>query len=204
MDVQLKELIEKIKIEGVKSAEERAAEIVAGAEKRASQLVEAARREAEQIVGQAKEEAARSERSGREALKQAARDLLLNLRGSITRVFTALVEAETTKVYDGKALEEAIVAVMKSWDGSELKELAVLLPEDKLKTLEGGLRARLSDELKKGLEIRPSAAARAGFVVSEKSGNAYYNFTSQAIAEVLSDYLNPRLAEIVREEGSAS
>jgi len=190
MDVQLKELIEKIKIEGVKSAEERAAEIVAGAEKRASQLVEAARREAEQIVGQAKEEA--------------ARDLLLNLRGSITRVFTALVEAETTKVYDGKALEEAIVAVMKSWDGSELKELAVLLPEDKLKTLEGGLRARLSDELKKGLEIRPSAAARAGFVVSEKSGNAYYNFTSQAIAEVLSDYLNPRLAEIVREEGSAS
>ena len=74
----------------------------------------------------------------------------------------------------------------------------------KLPRIERALPAIVDGITKKGLEIKPTADAKAGFVVSEKSGNAYYNFTSEGIAEILAEYLNPRLAEIVRDEGSAS
>ncbi len=204
MDVQLKELIETIKNEGVRSAEGKAAEILASAGAEAARTLETARREADAILSRAREEAARSERSGRDALKQAARDLLLNLKASITRIFDSVVTAEVAAALDGKVLEESIVTLMKGWDGKDLARIDLLLPEEKLGKLESGLRARLAAELAKGVEIKPSAGLKSGFLVSEKNGKAYYSFTAQTIAEVLSEYLNPRLAAILLEEGRSS
>lgn len=204
MDVQLKELIETIKKEGVESAEEKAAEIIKAAEKKSAEMVERAQKDSERILAKAKEEAERAEQSGQDALKQAGRDLLLNLRASITRIFDSLIKQEAGQALHGKVLEEAVVALMKSWNGEELGKLEVHLPSNDLDALESSLRSRLADEMKKGMEIKTSPESKAGFLITEKGGNAYYDFSAEGIAEVLSDYLSPRLGELIRTQGSAS
>ena len=71
MDVQLKELIEKIKAEGVRSAEEQAASIIAEAEKKAADIKVKAMGDAEKLRSQAEKDVLQSEQSGKEALAQA-------------------------------------------------------------------------------------------------------------------------------------
>jgi V/A-type H+-transporting ATPase subunit E len=56
----------------------------------------------------------------------------------------------------------------------------------------------LSEELKKGVVLKPVAHIDAGFRVGEKNGSAYYDFTAGGVAEILAEYLNPRLAEIMK------
>ena len=198
MDLQLKELIETIKIEGVKEAEEQSAAIVEEAQGRAKAIVEAARGEADKIQSDAKAEAARLEASGREALKQASRDLFLKIETQIQRFFDALVQEETETSFSGKILEESIVTVMKNWGKKGSADMVVLLPKKDHAKLTGALKVRLADELKKGVEIKPFGGIEAGFRIAEKDGSAYYDFTAQGLAEMLSEFLNPRLTKIMK------
>jgi V/A-type H+-transporting ATPase subunit E len=59
MDAQLKELIEKIKSDGVKSAGDEAARIIADAEKKAAEIIANAKRVGEDTVSKAESDAAR-------------------------------------------------------------------------------------------------------------------------------------------------
>jgi len=204
MDVQLKELIETIKKEGVQSAEEKAQQIIEEAERKAAETTDQAREESERIVNKAREEAQRAEQSGKDALKQAGRDLLLNLRASITKIFDSLIQQETSSALHGKVLEESIVALMKAWNGEELGKLQVELSASDLSALESSLRSRLAGEMKKGMEIKPTPESKGGFLITEKGGNAYYDFSAEGIGEILSEYLSPRLAELIQSQGSAS
>jgi V/A-type H+-transporting ATPase subunit E len=201
MDVQLKELIETIKTEGVKEAEDKSAVIISEAEAQAKTILDAARKEADKIVASGKADAAKFEASGREAVKQASRDLLLKIQGQIEKLFDALVQKETSEAFSGKVLEESVVSVIKGWAEKGSLDLTVLLSEKDFKNLESSLRGRLSAEMKKGIEIKPFSGVDAGFRIAEKDGGSYYNFTAQGVAEMLSEFLNPRLAELMKEAG---
>lgn len=201
MDVQLKELIETIKTEGVKEAEDKSAAIISEAEAQAKSILEAARKEAEKIVASGRADAAKFEASGKEAVKQASRDLLLKIQGQIENLFDSLIQKESATAFSGKVLEESIVAVMKGWAEKGSLDLTVLLSDKDFKNLEKTLKDRLSAEMKKGLEIKPFSGVDAGFRIAEKDGGSYYNFTAQGVAEMLSEFLNPRLAELMKEAG---
>ena len=53
MDVQLKELLEKINNDGVQTAEQKASEILSAAESKAAGIVETAKKEADKIIADA-------------------------------------------------------------------------------------------------------------------------------------------------------
>lgn len=198
MEVQLKELIEKIKIDGVKDAELKAADIVKNAEAKADEIVAKAKKEASRIIAGAKEEAVKSEQSGREALKQAGRDLVLNLQTKITDLFNIIIKKEVASAMDDKILAETIVKLIGSWK-SGTENLQVLLSEKDYRNVENVLRTKLADQIKKGFEVKASKNLDAGFLVSVKDGSAYHNFSAEGISEVLSEYLNPRISSLLNE-----
>ncbi|MCP5514751.1 MAG: V-type ATP synthase subunit E [Spirochaetales bacterium] len=198
MEVQLKELIEKIKIDGVKDAELKAADIVKNAEAKADEIVAKAKKEASRIIAGAKEEAVKSEQSGREALKQAGRDLVLNLQTKITDLFNIIIKKEVASAMDDKVLAETIVKLIGSWK-SGTENLQVLLSEKDYRNVENVLRTKLADQIKKGFEVKASKNLDAGFLVSVKDGSAYHNFSAEGISEVLSEYLNPRISSLLNE-----
>ncbi len=197
MDVQLKELIEKIKTDGVKNAEEKAAEIVRNAEIKSAEIIDNANKEAQKIKDSAKTEALRSEQSGKEALKQAGRDLILDVKGQLNDIFSELLKAGTAEAMTGKALTDGITSIIQNWKG-EMDDLSILISEKQLSEIDKELKAKLAKEIKSGLDVKPYKGATAGFRVSEKDGKAFFDFTDEVLANFLSRYLNSTLTETIK------
>ncbi|MBP5358734.1 MAG: V-type ATP synthase subunit E, partial [Treponema sp.] len=94
MDVQLQELIDKIKRDGVASAESEAQEIISEAQKKAASIIKDAEEKAEGIVKNARAETQRMEKASEDAIAQAGRNLLISFRDGINRELSALVSSE--------------------------------------------------------------------------------------------------------------
>ena len=198
MDVQLKELIDRIKSEGIKTAEQESARIIKEAQHKANDIVADAHNEASGIIAKARQEVQRFEQTATEAVQQAARNTILSLRTRVIEIFDALLAEQTRQAYSPEVLEEAIVSLIKAWNKQQIATLEVLLSASDLKKVEKQLKSRLSEELKKGVELKPFPELQAGFRIAMKDGSAYFNFSDQGIAEILSEYLNPKIAEIVQ------
>lgn len=198
MDVQLKELIDRIKSEGIKNAEQQAETIIDEAEKKAQRIVADAEKEADSIRQKADGDARKMEHTGRESLKQAGRDLIISLQQRLQTLFDEVVYTQTAENLKSDFLQKLIVQLVDKWD-EDVKDLELLVSEDELKKLEKGLRDKLSAQLSKGMEIKPLPNIDAGFKVSYKDGSAYYNFSAEGVAEIISEFLNPRLAEALKE-----
>ena len=198
MDVQLQELIDKIKKDGIESASALAEKAKADAEAEAKRILETARKEAETIVAKAKADAERAEQAGIAAVGQASRNLVLAFRAEIQGLLDAVVARESKEAYGEDALKAAVPAILTSWAGKGVDSLDVLLGADELKKLEGFFAGKLAAELKKGLELKADRNIGAGFRIAAKDGSAYYDFSAEAVAELLSSYLNPRLAEVLK------
>ncbi|MCK5674073.1 MAG: V-type ATP synthase subunit E [Spirochaetales bacterium] len=198
MDVQLKELIEKIKSEGVKTAEDQAAEIIRNAEQKADTIIANAESQAKIARDKASADAARFEATGNEALKQASRDLIISTNKKLEEIFGRLLKNEVDEVLKGSFLETVIMTVVKNWK-NDLNDMSVLLPAVELKKLESGLKTKISQEIKGSLEIKPLSGLDSGFRVSSKDGSAYFDFTGEGISELLSELLNPGIASLLQE-----
>ncbi|MDR1803324.1 MAG: V-type ATP synthase subunit E [Treponema sp.] len=207
MEVQLQELIDKIKKDGIESASEEAARVKREAEAEAARIVSAARREADDIVSRGKADAARSEKAGIAALEQASRNLVLAFKGEIQSLLDKLVTGAASSAYSENTLKEVLPGLLKEWvskGGSE--SLDLLLPENELNKLKGWATSALAAELNKGLELKSDRHLAAGFRIANKDGSAYYDFSAESVAELLSAYLNPHLAGILKStaQGSAA
>ena len=198
MDVHLKELIDKIKNDAVKGAEENAARIIAEAEGKAAAIVKAAKDEANILRETAKADSEKTERSGREALRQAGRDLILTVRGEIEGLFGKVVAAEAGASLSGDLMASAVESAVKNLARGG-GDADVLLPEKSFAELEKGLRAKLAEEISQGLEIKPFKGLDAGFRIAMKDGTAFYDFSEAEVAAMLGRYLNPKLSELLSE-----
>ncbi|MDR2617465.1 MAG: V-type ATP synthase subunit E [Treponema sp.] len=197
MEIQLQELIDKIKKDGIESASEEAARIKQSAEAEAKRIVEAARREAADIVARGKQDAERSEKAGAAALEQASRNLVLAFKGEIQALLDKIVARETAAAYGEDTYKAVLPEILKAW-AAKGGNVDVLLPEGDLKRIEGWFTGKLSSEIKQGIELKSDRNLAAGFRIANKDGSAYYDFSAGAVAELLSAYLNPRLAEILK------
>ncbi len=201
MDVQLKELIEKIKSEGVKTAEEQAAEIIRKAELKAAEIIENAESQAKIARDTASSDAARFEATGNEALKQASRDLIISTSKKLEDVFNNLLKGEVEAVLKGDFLEKVILTVIKNWK-KDIEDISVLLPPDQVSKLESGLRAKISKEISSGIDIKPLSGINSGFRITSKDGSAYFDFSGAGISDLLSELLNPKIAALLQEAAS--
>lgn len=196
MDIRLQELLDKIRKDGIDAAESDAAKLLAEAEEKRKDILADAEKEAKALLEKAKADAVRFEEAGKAALEQASRNLVISFRTEISSVLADIVRTDTEKAFTGSTLEAAIPAVLAAWKDKGTDDLAVLLPPGELAKLEGSLKKKLEAELKKGVELRPFPGIKAGFRIAEKDGSAYYDFSADAFAEMLSQYLNSRLAQI--------
>jgi V/A-type H+-transporting ATPase subunit E len=200
MDVQLQELIDKIKRDGIESASEEASRLKSQAEGEAKRIVEAARREAEAIIAKGKADAERSEKAGMAALEQASRNLVLAFKKEIETLLDKLIAGAVAASYGDDLLRTVLPELIKGWaahfQGENSPDL--ILSEGSLKKLESYFQDKLAAELKQGLELKSDRNLSAGFRIANKDGSAYYDFSAESVAEQLSAYLNPRLAEILK------
>lgn len=199
MDVQLQELIDKIKKDGVASAESSAQKIIDEAEKKAASIIKEAEAKRDSIIKDAKAETERMEKASEDAIIQSGRNLIISFRDGINKELSALINAETEKVYDKDLLKKIIPETVKAWSANPAGELAVLLSPKDLKALESSFKTALKAQISKGLEIKSDASISSGFRIGSKKGSAFYDFSAEEVASLFSAYLNPKTTELMKK-----
>jgi len=199
MEIQVQELINKIKKDGIETAAQEASKVKQAAETEAAQIIEAAKKEAAEIVEKGKKDAARSEKAGVAALEQASRNLVLVFKDEIQALLDKLVKGQLESSYSTDVLKTVLPDLLKAWGTKNADTLEILLPEASLGKLQAFFKAKLAAELKKGLEIKPDSSLSGGFKIAKKDGSAYYDFSAEAVAELLSTYLNAHLSGILKK-----
>lgn len=198
MSIQVKELIDKIKNEGVLAAEAEADKIVSEAEEKAAQVIKDAQAKADSFKAQAEKEIEQQQAAGREALKQAARDVLIGLDKQLMKRFDTVIIESVDAALTTSLTEQIIVEMVQAWAEKGEEGVKVILSSKDAEKLKESLQGKLSQSLKEGVEIIPSAKFDKGFRIGGNS-EGFYDFSKESIAEVLSQALSPDLAEALKE-----
>jgi V/A-type H+-transporting ATPase subunit E len=199
MDIQLQELIDKIKKDGIESAAEEAARLKSQAEEQAKRIVEVAQRDADAIIAKGKADAERLEKAGIVALEQASRNLVLAFKGEIQALLDTIIAQRLKESYTEDTLKAVLPELLKTWAAKGSDELDLILSEKALKNLQAYFNNLLAVTLAQGLELKSDRNLAAGFRIAHKDGSAYYDFSAESVGTLLSAYLNPRLGEILKQ-----
>jgi V/A-type H+/Na+-transporting ATPase subunit E len=198
MSIQVNELIDKIKNEGILVAENEAEKIVAEAGEKATQIIKDAKAKAESYQAQAEKEIEKQEAAGREALKQAARDVLIGLEKQIMKRFEAVISESVDSALTTSLTETIITDLVHAWADKGETGIKVILSSKDAEKLKDALKGKLSQHFKEGVEIIPSAKFAKGFRIGGSSG-PLYDFSKEGIADVLAEALSPDLAAALKE-----
>jgi V/A-type H+-transporting ATPase subunit E len=197
---ELQALLERINRDGVEKAEAERDRIVAEAQKTAEKTVADAKVQADKIVSDAKHEADLLRQKGEEALKQAARDTVLSLDERLKARMSAVVKAAVAEDADTKGFAEALTKwVEAELESDDAVSIEVGVSKDDAETLRKHLMAKLGDDFKARVEVAPVKRLDAGFVLKFSGSDLVYDFSGDALTEVLCEFLSPRLVEIIAE-----
>lgn len=198
MNIQVKELIDKIKNEGIISAESEAKKIIHDAEEKAALIIKKAEAEANSYKLQAGNEIKKREAASREVLKQAARDILIGLEKQIIKQFEAIIGESVGAALSPALTEKLILDLVAAWSDKGAAGIQIVLSSAAAKEMGSGLKAKLANRFKQGVEIVPSPKVAKGFRIGGFDG-ALYDFTGEGIAEIFAEALTPELAETLKE-----
>lgn len=198
MEVQLQDIIDKIKREGLDTAQQEAQALKTAAEKNAQAVLAKAQADAEEIKSKARQDALRFEESAKAAISQAARDLTLSVKKSLEDLFAKLATESVKASYNQAVVEEAILSLVKNW--AAFPQGAQIQVDESLKAkLFDALKGKLKDAAAKQVSVVASPSVTLGFRIQD--GGAYYDFTAETIAKALASYVNPAIAQILKNEG---
>ena len=200
MEIQLQELIDQIKNDGVAAAEAEAKSIIDSAKAEAQRLVADAKAQADKLLANARLENERMVKSSEDAIAQAGRNLLISFRESVARELKAIVGENVNAAYSSENLAKLIINVVEAWASNpDAEDIAVILNGDDLNALEGALLSALKGRISGGVTLKANDNFDGGFRIAVSNGEAYYDYSAEAVVDMLSDYLSPRVAELLKE-----
>ena len=200
MEVQLQELIDQIKKDGVEAAETEAEAILKSAGEKAEQIISDAQAQADKILLNAKAENDRMVKSSEDAIRQAGRNLLISFRESVSSELKAIIGENVSAVYSSEALTQLIVSIVESWANKpDAEDISVILNSADLKKLEETLLVALKEKMLKGITLKANDNFDGGFRIAVNNGGAYYDYSAEAVVDMLSNYLSPKVTELLKE-----
>jgi len=185
----LQGLLEKINREGVEKAEAEAKRIVDAAKAKADAIVKTATDAAEKTRADAERDAAAYVRRAEETVSQAARDVVLGVRDSVTLMLENLLLKDVSNALaDEKAAVELVASAIRDLTGPGEITCGAKLAE--------ALKAQLA-----GLgsfTVVTDPVRESGFTVKVDGGRIEHAFTADVIAAELAKRLRPDLAALLK------
>lgn len=200
MEIQLQELIDQIKKDGVEAAETQAEAILDSAKAEAEKIIADAQAQADKILLNAKNENERMVKSSEDAIRQAGRNLLISFRESVAKELKAIVSKNVADIYSSGDFAKLILKAVECWANKpEAGDVSVILNSADLKKLEDALLAELNTKMLKGVTLKANDNFDGGFRIAENNGGAYYDYSAEAVTDMLSNYLSPRVTALLKE-----
>jgi vacuolar-type H+-ATPase subunit E/Vma4 len=197
MPEEIKDLIAKIKNEGIKAAQDKSSQMELEARASADKIIKNARASADKIIKEAMLTAQRSKSSTEALLKQTGRDMVLSLKKEILFTLDKVVKDNIRGSLTPEEMIRVISSLVKA--NTQKDNVVVALKGEDLKKIQKGLLAELSDELKKRLILKPSDEISAGFTISYDAGKSLFDFSEEALVEYIGTYLKPELNNILKD-----
>lgn len=200
MEIQLQELLDQIKKDGVQAAENEAEAILNDAKAQAAKIVADAQAKADVMIAKAQTENEKTVKSGEDAIRQAGRNLLLSFRESVNKELKALLNQAVDGVYESKEFAGLIVKTVEAWAAKpETDDVTVILGGKDAEKLEKAVLAGLKDKIGKGVTLKAGNTFDGGFRVAVNNDGAYYDYSADAVVEMLSNYLTPKVTALLKE-----
>lgn len=200
MEIQLQELINQIKKDGVEAAETQAEAILDAAKAEADKIISAAKLEADKLIANAKAENEKTVRSGEDAIRQAGRNLLISFRESVSRELNAVAGDNVAAVYSSDALTELIVSAIEAWTARpEADDISVLLNSADLARFEEAILAQLKAKMLDGVTLKANDNFDGGFRIAVNNGAVYYDYSAESVTDMLSGYLGAKITALLKE-----
>ncbi|MGM0567951.1 MAG: hypothetical protein ACQESB_01895 [Elusimicrobiota bacterium] len=200
MDVNLENLIGKIKKEGVEEARQKADQILKEAHEKEKEIIQQAEKEAEKIINDSKKEAAQFKKNSEKALKQAARNVILSVKERLTEIFDNILKHEVQAALGPEELAGILTKIIGKWSPDKDKSIEVLVSDKDKEKLEGLLISGLKEKAKGKFEIKSSVSVEKGFQIGLKGEDTHYDFSDDGIIESLSVFLNPAVSDIISDK----
>ena len=201
MAQELQALLDKIQAEGVDKANEKATAITDAAEKRAAEKIAAAEKAAAEITAKAEAEAAMLRERAEQAVRQAARDVVLDTGLKIQKMLERLLLKDTEATLSGDFLKSFLETVVRTAANGTEGAIEALVPPAQARELADYAKSKLAASAKNGLTISAANDVKAGIRVMVNGGRIEHDFTSAALIEAMSRLMNPALAEMIFQGG---
>ena len=193
---ELQSLLEKINAEGVKKAEAERAKIIDAANSEAERIVGAAKAEAERIVGAAKTESDALRQRAESAVKQAARDTLLELKAELETRLNNAVNGAAAQALDPALMAEIVKALVAKFVADPDAEVTVRCAVKERDALDAALKNALADSLTKAPKVLADPALAGGLELGTANGQLYFDFSLEAIGGVVGTYAGEHIAAL--------
>jgi V/A-type H+-transporting ATPase subunit E len=202
-------LIDRIRDQGVKAAEEKSARIVREAEAKAAKLLAEAKTESDRMREQASREIEDDKQAAQEALRLSARDAVLKLKSRLSSEFEVFVKRLVTSSTRDQELIKALVLVLAGRAVEEViqnkdihimvsKVLQAGIPDEEFRAHGKNIILQLSsDMLREGVELIPASDIEGGARVRLVNEELEIDLSDRAITRLLAERMLPRFRRIL-------
>ncbi len=175
MEIQIDDLVQSIKRDGIEQARKEADAIIVTAKAQANDIIAASKAEAERNL----ENARREIESSKALILQAQRDAVLSVRKELGAMLERIMADKVAKELSEASLAKLVIAAIGDDDPAKF---SVEIDEAK-----ASIRSTLAKQIEKGLEIHP--AKGVGLKLCCKDGSGFYDFSDEEIASLLKPFL---------------
>ena len=199
MSTELQHLLDKIQTEGIAKARAEADALLAQARAEARDIVAAAQREATEHAARAEQEAQAFRQRAAEAVRQAGRNVMLDVSQSVQKMVERLLLKEARAALAlPEVLQGLVCETVKGYLAQGETRVEARLPKS-AEALLPALRERLRAEAAQGkVEVALDAGLASGFSVRTHGGRVEHDFSAEAVAREMSRSLRPELAALLR------
>ena len=204
MAEELQSLLEKIQREGIEKAAAERDEIVKNANAEAAAILAAAKAEADKMRADAANDAEALKKRAESAIRQAARDILLELKSELQRRVAAITRSRMDEALSSEFIaglvREIASAVLSDASKAASGKLEVMVGPAKCDEVARLLTASVGADLVDKMVIFPNAAAGRGLKVSVEGNEVFFDFSDAALSEMICDYVGARISAVLNAQ----
>jgi V/A-type H+-transporting ATPase subunit E len=194
--------LDKIQNEGIAKADAEAARILEEARKKAAGIVAEAEKKQAAARAQSEVDAKLFQQRAEQAVRQAARDVVLGVSEAVDQTLRRVLLAKTTAALSPEFLQTFVADVVRAYAASAEggQGIEILASPEQADKLSDYLLKSIQDSAAVGLKVRPDRDVTAGFRVSLAGGRIEHDFSAQAIQAAMARLLRPALAKLLASD----
>ena len=103
-------------------------------------------------------------------------------------------------VYSSDAFAKLIICAVENWTSKpEADDIAVILNSSDLSKLEDALLSEIKSRMLSGVTLKANDNFDGGFRIAVNNGAVYYDYSAEAVTDMLSNYLSPKVTALLKE-----